>query len=112
ELVPGELGGLVVAGGDGVRGGAGGQGAELEQWWRGGGAVQVPVADDRSVAGGLGAAGVRGQVLDEVGAGARQGGGPVVGDAVGAAGVGDDVAERDAVGGHGSQDGGQGAGGV
>ena len=76
ELVPGQLGCLLVVRG-GVRGGgAGRQRAELEQWCRGGRAVQVAVGDDGAVVGSVRAAVVRVQVLDELRAGLRAAGWP------------------------------------
>ena len=93
ELVPGEFGGLRVVRGDLVCGGGGGQRAEVQQRLRGGGAVEVAVGDDRAVVGALGAAVVRVQVLDELGAGGAERDGPGGGVAVGVAGVGQDVAE-------------------
>jgi hypothetical protein len=53
----------------------------------------------------LGAAVVRVRVLDELGAGVAERDGPGVGVAVGVARVVDDVAERDAIGGHAQQHG-------
>jgi len=64
------------------------------------------------VVGALGSAVVRVQVLDELGAGLAERDGPGAGVAVGVAGVGQDVAEGDAVSGHAGQDRGQGADGV
>ena len=49
ELVPGEFSGLLVVRGDLVCGGGGGQRAQVQQWLRGGGAVEVAVGDDRAV---------------------------------------------------------------
>ena len=60
--------------------------------------------DDRAVVGALGAAVVRVQVLDELGAGGAQRQRPGAGVAVGVAGVGEHVAERDPGGGHRGQD--------
>jgi hypothetical protein len=56
ELVPGQLGGLLVVRGDLLAGGCGRQRAEFQQ--RAGclRAVEVPVGDDRSVVCALGAA--------------------------------------------------------
>src|SRR6266516_2942962 len=72
ELVPGELGGLaVVVRGLFFRGGAG-ERPELQKGARGLGAVEITVADDCAGVGALGAAVVRVQVLDELGAGGPQ----------------------------------------
>ena len=90
----------------------GGQRAELQQRRGGGGAVEVPVGDDRAVVGSLRAAVVGVEVLDELGAGVAEGDGPGGGVAVGVAGVVEHVAERDAGGGHLEQHGDQGARGV
>ena len=60
--------------------------------------------------GSLGAAVIRVQVLDQAGAGGAQRDGPAVGGAVGVAGIGEHVAERDAVPGHLRQHRDQGAG--
>jgi len=56
ELVPGELGGLLVVRGDLLAGGSGRQGREFQQSAGCLRAVQVPIGDDRSVVGALGAA--------------------------------------------------------
>jgi hypothetical protein len=52
------------------------------------------------------------EILDEGGAGFAERGCPVLRDAVGVAGVGKDVAEQDAVAGHGRQDTSEGGDGV
>src|SRR5258708_36505402 len=96
ELVAGGLGGLVVVGGGLLGGGVAGEGAELEQRPWGGGAVQVPVGDDRPAVSAFGSAVVGGQVLDELCSGGAQRRGPVPGDPVGVSGVGPDVAQGDA----------------
>ena len=75
-----------------------GSGPRSQQRPGGGGAVEVAVGDDRAGVGALGAAVVRVQVLDELGAGGAEREGPGAGVAVGVAGVGEDVAEGDAVG--------------
>ena len=100
ELVAGELGGLRVVRGGLLGGGVAGQRAELEQRRRGGRAVQVAVGDDGAVVGAAGAAVGGVQVLDQLGAGLPQRDGPGLGVAVGVAGVGEHVAERDAGLGH------------
>ncbi len=99
-------------GGDVLGWRAGRQRREFQQRLRGGGAVQVAVGDDGSLVGAAGAAVVRVQVLDELGAGPAHRDGPCVRVAVGVAGVGEQVAERDPVGGHFLQDGDQGADGI
>jgi hypothetical protein len=109
EFVPGEFRSLLVVGGDLVCGGARGQGAQVQQFFRGGGAVEAAVGDDCPGVGALGAAVVRVQVLHELGAGGAEGEGPGGRVAVGVAGVGEDVTERDAVCGHAGQHGDQGA---
>ena len=109
EFVPGEFGGLGVVRGDLLWGGGGGQRPEFQQRFGGGGAVQVAVGDDGAVVGAAGSAVVRVQVLDELGAGGAERDGPGAGVAVGVAGVGEDVAEADAVFGH-AGDGDEGAG--
>ena len=86
-------------------GGVAGEGAQFQQRLRCLRAVQVPVADDGAVVGALGAAVVRVQVLDEMGAGGAQRQRPGAGVAVGVAGVGQHVAERDPGGGHRGQHG-------
>ena len=97
ELVAGGLGGLLVVGIGLFRGGVAGQGCEFEQGAGGGRAVEVAVGDDGAVVGAAGAAVGGVQVLDELRAGLPEREGPGVGVAVGVAGVGQDVAERDAV---------------
>jgi hypothetical protein len=91
-------------------GGVAGEGTEFEQRGGGGGAVEVAVGDDGAVVGAAGSAVVRVQVLDELAAGGAHRDGPGGGVAVGVAGVGQDVAEGDAVGGHRGEHGDQGAG--
>ena len=76
ELVPGGLGGLLVMRAGLLRGGVAGQRAELQQWLRGGRAVQVPVGDDGAVVGAAGSAVVGVQVLDQLRAGLAERGGP------------------------------------
>ena len=71
---------------------------------------QVPVGDDGAVVGAAGAAVGGVQVLDQLGAGLPERDGPGPGVAVGVAGVGEDVAGRDAVAGHRGQHRDQGAG--
>ena len=96
----------------GLPGGGGGwQGREFEQRAGGLRAVEAAVSDDRSLVCAPGAAVVRVQVLDQLGASAPERDGPGFGVAVGVAGVVDDVAERGAGLGHAQQDGGQHAGG-
>jgi hypothetical protein len=75
-------------------------------------AVEVAVTDDGAAVSALGSAVVRVQILDELGAGDPERDGPGACVAVGVAGVVEDVAERDAGGGHPCQDGDQGADGV
>ena len=104
ELVLGQLGGPGVVRGGLLAGGAGGQRPELEQRLGRGGAVQAAVGDDGAVVGAAGAAVGWVQVLDQLGAGGAQRDRPGPGVAVGAAGVGQDIAERDAVGRHLLQD--------
>ncbi|HTQ92006.1 MAG TPA: hypothetical protein VMK84_21175, partial [Streptosporangiaceae bacterium] len=104
------LGGLLVVGGGLVRGGVAGERAEFEQRAGGGRAVEVAVGDDGAVVGAAGAAVERVQVLDQLRAGVPEREGPGGGVAVGVAGVGEDVAGRDAVCWHPGQDGDQGAG--
>ena len=69
ELVAGGFIGLRVVRGGLFRGGVAGQRTEFQQGAGRGRAVQVAVGDDRAVVGALGAAVVRVQVLDELGAG-------------------------------------------
>ena len=78
EFVPGQLGGLLVVGGDLLAGGCGWQGREFQQCAGCLRAVQVSVGDDGSVMCALGAAVVRVQVLDELGAGVAERDGPGV----------------------------------
>src|ERR1019366_914516 len=68
--------------------------------------------DDSALVGALGAAVVGMEVLDQGGPGGAERGGPVLRDAGGGAGVGQDVAERDAVFGHRGQHGGERGAGV
>ena len=110
ELVAGGLGGLLVVRGGLVRGGVAGERAEFQQRAGGGRAVEVAVGDDGAVVGAAGAAVERVQVLDQLRAGCAEREGPGAGVAVGVAGVGQDVAERDAVSGHRGQHRDQGAG--
>jgi hypothetical protein len=105
--VAGGLGGPRVVGG-GLRGGGGaGERCDFQQGAGRAGAVEAAVGDDGALVGAPGAAVTGVQVLDEGGAGLAERGCPVPGDAVGVAGVGQDVAERDAVAGHGRQHGGE-----
>ena len=77
----------------GLPGGGGGwQGREFEQRAGGLRAVEAAVSDDRSLVCAPGAAVVRVQVLDQLGASAPERDGPGFGVAVGVAGVVDDVA--------------------
>ena len=76
------------------------------------GQYRFPLAMIGAVVGSAGAAVVRVQVLDQAGAGSAQRDGPGAGDAVGVAGVGQDVAERDAAGWHRGEHAGQFGGGV
>jgi hypothetical protein len=110
ELVAGEFGGLGVVGGGLAGGGVAGQRPESGQRSERGRAVEVPVGDDGAVVGAAGAAVGRVQVLDQLRAGQAERDGPGGGVAVGVAGVGQDVAERDAVAGHLGQHRDQGAG--
>ena len=99
ELVAGEFGGLAVVAGDLFARRAGGERPEFQQRAGGYRAVQVPVADDGAVVGAFGAAVVWVQILDQLRAGGAERRGPVLRDAVGVAGVAEDIAERDARGG-------------
>ena len=85
-------------------GGAAGERPEFQQRARRLGAVQVSVADDGAFVGALGAAVVRVEVLDGLRPGPAERDGPGSGVAVSEAGVGEDVAERDAVFRHPGQD--------
>ena len=76
ELVAGQFGCLVVVDGGLLAAGAGWPRAGLQQrFWRGG-AVEVAVADDRSLVGAAGSAVVRVQVLDQARAGPGAAGWP------------------------------------
>src|SRR5258708_6046704 len=112
QLVPGELGCLLVVGGHVLGWRAGRQRREFQQRRGCLRAVQVAVGDDGALVGAAGPAVVRVQVLHQARAGPAQRDGPRVGVAVGVAGVGEQVAERDPVGGHFLQDGDQGADGI
>jgi hypothetical protein len=90
-----------------LRGGAAGERPEFQQGAGRGGAVEVPVGDDGTLAGAPGAAVVGMEVLDQGGSGPAERGRPVPRDAVGVAGVGEDVAERDPGLRHGGQHGGE-----
>ena len=96
SLCRAELGGLLVVGGGLLGGGVAGQRPEFQQRAWGGRAVQVPVGDDGAVVGAAGSAveGCRSWI--ELGPGLAERDGPGFGVAVGVAGVGQDVAERDA----------------
>jgi hypothetical protein len=104
ELVAGGLGGPGVVRGDVFGAGVAGERPEFQQRARRHRAVQVPVADDGAVVGAFGAAVVRVEVLDEPGAAGSERECPGGGVAVGVAGVGEHVAERDACRGHRGQD--------
>jgi hypothetical protein len=88
ELVTGELGGLLVVGGDSSGAAAGWQRGQFQQrrWCLG--AVEASVGDNRAVVGAAGSAVVWVQVVDEAGAGGAERVCPGVRDAVGVAGVG------------------------
>jgi hypothetical protein len=105
EFVPCQLGGPLIVRGGVLDGGIAGQRLKVQQRPGGGRAVEVPVGDDRAVVSSLRSAVVRVQVLDQVRAGLAERDGPGLGVAVGVAGVGEDVAERDSVCGHLLQDG-------
>ena len=94
ELVAGQLGGLAVVVRGLLFGGGAGQRPEFQQRAGRGRAVEVAVGDDGAVVGAPGAAVVRVQVLDELGAGGAQRQRPGIGVAVGVAVI-EDVAERD-----------------
>src|ERR1700691_846679 len=105
ELVAGEFGGPGV-----VRRGlvprlAAGQRAEFQQGAGRGRAVQAAGGDDGAVVGAFGAAVVRVQVLDQSRAGGPERDRPGACVAVRVAGIGEDIAERDAGSGHRRQDG-------
>ncbi len=70
ELVPGQFGGLLVVEGGCPGWRAGRQRAEFQNGLGVRGAVEVAVGDDGAVVGAAGAAVVRVQVLDQLGAGA------------------------------------------
>jgi hypothetical protein len=107
ELVAGGLGGLRVVC-RGLRGSRrAGERPEFQQRARRGRAVEVPVGDDRALVSAPGAAVVGVEVLDEGGAGLAERDGPVSRDAVGVAGVCQDIAEHDPVLRHGGQHGGE-----
>src|SRR5260370_29305313 len=80
-----------------VRGGGAGEWPELQQRARCLGAVEAAVADDGALVGAFGPAVVRVQVLDELRAAGPERDGPGGGVAVGVTGVGEDVAQRDAL---------------
>ena len=105
ELVAGQLRGPGVVRRGLLAGGVAGQRPELGAGCGRAGAVQVAVGDDGAVVGAVRPAVGWVQVLDELGAGGAQRDRPVRGDAVGVAGVGEDVAERDPGGGQRGQDG-------
>ncbi len=86
-----------------------GERPEFQQRARRAGAVQASVADDRSMAGAFRPAVIGVEVLDELRSGGAQRDGPGGGVAVGVAGIGEDVAERELLPGHGGEDGGEGA---
>ena len=105
ELVTGQLGGLGVVRGGLFRGSGAGERPEFQQRAGGARAIEAAVGDDGAVVGAFGAAVVRVEVLDELGTGCAERDRPGVRVAVGVAGVGEDIAERDAVCGHRGQDG-------
>ena len=79
ELVAGGLGGLLVVCIGLSRGGVAGERAEFQQRAGGGGAVQVPVADDGAVVGAAGSAVGWVQVLDQLCPGLAERDGPALG---------------------------------
>jgi hypothetical protein len=100
EFVAVQLGALLVVRVGLLVGGGGEQRGEVEQAVGGGGAVELTVGGDRAVVGGLGAAVVGVQVDDQLHAEGAQGEREGMGLTVGVAAVGEQIADRDAGGGH------------
>ncbi len=96
ELVAREFGALLVVFGGLLGARAAREWLGLEQGGGGGGAVEVAVVAGRAHVGAVRAAVVGVQVLDQVGAERADRERPVLGDAVGVAGVGEHVCDRDA----------------
>ena len=105
ELVARELGALLVVFGGLLGARAAREWLGLEQGGGGGGAVEVAVGAGCAHVGAVRAAVVGVQVLDQVGAERADRERPVLGDAVGVAGVGEHVCDRDVVAGHPLKDG-------